>query len=59
VRAALTNGRRFGLAGAVTITAALVALVYAVVEAPKHGWADARTLGVLALIALIAPAGSY
>jgi predicted MFS family arabinose efflux permease len=33
----------------VTITAALVALVYAVVEAPVQGWASARTLGLLAL----------
>ena len=31
------HGRRFDVAGAVTITAALVALVYAVVEAPKRG----------------------
>jgi hypothetical protein len=47
--------RRFDVAGAVTITAALVALVYAVVEAPEAGWADAQTLGLLALsVALIA-----
>src|SRR3954468_16957213 len=32
------HGRQFDFAGAVTITAALVALVYAVVEAPKAGW---------------------
>src|SRR3954467_7221655 len=30
--------RRFDAAGAVTVTAALVALVYAVVEAPRAGW---------------------
>ena len=41
--------RRFDAAGAVTITAALVALVYAVVEAPTQGWSDGRTLGLLAL----------
>jgi EmrB/QacA subfamily drug resistance transporter len=41
--------RRFDGAGAVTITAALVALVYAVVEAPAHGWGDGQTLGLLAL----------
>jgi EmrB/QacA subfamily drug resistance transporter len=41
--------RRFDVAGAVTITAALVALVYAVVEAPETGWADGQTLGLLAL----------
>jgi EmrB/QacA subfamily drug resistance transporter len=52
------HGRRFDVAGAVTITAALVALVYAVVEAPDTGWADVQTLGLLAasaaLIALFA-----
>jgi MFS family permease len=45
--------RRFDLAGAVTITAALVALVYAVVEAPEAGWGDAQTLGLLALAAVL------
>src|SRR4051794_29221102 len=40
---------RFDLAGAVTISAALVSLVYAVVEAPQHGWASGQTLGLLAL----------
>jgi EmrB/QacA subfamily drug resistance transporter len=43
------HGRRFDVAGAVTITAALVALVYAVVEAPTEGWAAGQTLGLLAL----------
>jgi EmrB/QacA subfamily drug resistance transporter len=47
------HGRRFDVAGAVTITAALVALVYAVVEAPKVGWADGQTLGLLALSAVL------
>jgi EmrB/QacA subfamily drug resistance transporter len=50
--------RKFDVAGAVTITAALVALVYAVVEAPEAGWADGQTLGLFglsaALIALFA-----
>jgi MFS family permease len=45
--------RRFDVAGAVTITAALVALVYAVVEAPEAGWTDGRTLGLLALAAVL------
>jgi EmrB/QacA subfamily drug resistance transporter len=45
--------RRFDVGGAVTITAALVALVYAVVEAPRKGWADAQTLGLLATSALL------
>ena len=35
---AAAGQRRFDVAGAVTITAALVALVYAVVEAPEAGW---------------------
>jgi len=52
------RARRFDVAGAVTITAALVALVYAVVEAPEAGWTDAQTLGLIgisaALIALFA-----
>jgi EmrB/QacA subfamily drug resistance transporter len=45
--------RRFDLAGAVTITAALVALVYAVVQAPEAGWGDVQTLGLLALAAVL------
>jgi hypothetical protein len=44
---------RFDLAGALTITAALVALVYAVVQAPGTGWIAFRTLGLLALAALL------
>jgi EmrB/QacA subfamily drug resistance transporter len=45
--------RGFDVAGAVTITAALVALVYAVVEAPEAGWADGQTLGLFALSAAL------
>jgi EmrB/QacA subfamily drug resistance transporter len=45
--------RRFDLAGAATITAALVALVYAVVDAPTTGWTAGQTLGLLALAALL------
>jgi EmrB/QacA subfamily drug resistance transporter len=40
--------KRFDVPGAVTITAALVLLVYAVVEAPDAGWASGQTLGLLA-----------
>jgi EmrB/QacA subfamily drug resistance transporter len=47
------HGRRFDVAGAVTITAALVALVYAVVEAPEQGWADGQTLGLLVIAAAL------
>ncbi|HET8756272.1 MAG TPA: MFS transporter, partial [Solirubrobacteraceae bacterium] len=39
--------------GAVTITAALVALVYAVVEAPDAGWGSGQTLALLALAAVL------
>jgi EmrB/QacA subfamily drug resistance transporter len=46
-----TGPRRFDVAGAITITAALASLVYAVVEAPQAGWADGQTLGLLALAA--------
>src|SRR5262249_9431998 len=41
---AQSTRRSYDPAGAVTITGALVLLVYAVVEAPNHGWASARTL---------------
>jgi EmrB/QacA subfamily drug resistance transporter len=50
---ATVGPRRFDVAGAATISAALVALVYAVVEAPKVGWADPQTLGLLALAAIL------
>jgi len=50
--------RAYDVTGAVTVTAALVALVYAVVEAPDAGWGAAQTLGLLAaatvLLALFA-----
>ena len=45
-RVALTR-RSYDPAGALTITGALVLLVYAVVEAPVVGWADVRTIGPL------------
>ena len=47
------HGRRFDLAGAITIATALVALVYAVVEAPEAGWASGQTLGLLAISAAL------
>jgi EmrB/QacA subfamily drug resistance transporter len=49
----LGRRRRFDVAGGLTITAALVALVYAVVEAPEAGWGDGQTLGLLALSAVL------
>ena len=40
--------RSYDPAGALTITGALVLLVYALVEAPDVGWGDARTILLLA-----------
>jgi EmrB/QacA subfamily drug resistance transporter len=48
-----TCARCFDLPGAVTVTAALVALVYAIVEAPEVGWGDPRTIGLLGLSAAL------
>jgi EmrB/QacA subfamily drug resistance transporter len=39
--------RRFDVAGAVTVTASLTALTYAIVKASDYGWGSARTIGVL------------
>jgi EmrB/QacA subfamily drug resistance transporter len=45
----------FDFAGAVTVTAGLIVLVYAIVKAEEFGWGSARTLGLGALaIALLA-----
>jgi MFS family permease len=46
-RAAVTR-RSYDPAGALTITGALVLLVYALVEAPEVGWADPQTILLLA-----------
>jgi MFS family permease len=51
--AAAVARRRFDVAGAVTVTAAMLLLVFTVVEAPDHGWSSARTLGGFALAAAI------
>jgi EmrB/QacA subfamily drug resistance transporter len=45
------RSRSFDLAGAVTLTAAMLLLVFTVVEAPDVGWASARTLGSFAGVA--------
>jgi EmrB/QacA subfamily drug resistance transporter len=51
-------GRRtFDIAGAVTVTASLVLLVYAVVQAPQAGWASADTVSLIA--ASVALAGLF
>ena len=51
-RAALSR-RSYDPAGALTITSALVLLVYAVVKAPQAGWGDAQTILPLAGSALL------
>jgi EmrB/QacA subfamily drug resistance transporter len=40
--------RAYDPAGALSVTAALVLLVYGVVEAPEVGWGDSQTIGLLA-----------
>lgn len=45
--------RSIDLAGAVTVTGALVLLVYAVVTAPETGWASLRTIGLLVAAAVL------
>jgi EmrB/QacA subfamily drug resistance transporter len=47
------RGRQFDLPGAATVTAAMLLLVYAVVNAPQAGWASARTLGSGAAVAAL------
>jgi MFS family permease len=43
--------KRFDIAGAVSVTAAMLLLVYTVVEAPQHGWGSLRTIGSLVIAA--------
>jgi EmrB/QacA subfamily drug resistance transporter len=45
--------RSFDVAGALTLTGAMLLLVYTLVEAPDAGWASARTLGSFAGAAAI------
>ena len=45
--------RSFDLAGAVTLTAAMLLLVFSVVEAPDAGWGSTRTIGSLVAVAAI------
>ncbi|MBE1487550.1 MFS transporter [Plantactinospora soyae] len=55
LRESRDHGRRrtFDLAGALTSTAALVALVYAISEAPVVGWLSVQTTGLLALVVVL------
>ena len=46
-RSALTQ-RTFDLPGAVTVTAGLVVLVFAIVKSNSYGWGSPRTIGLLA-----------
>jgi MFS family permease len=45
--------RHYDAAGAVTVTSAMLLLVYGIVQAPEQGWLSGRTLGVLALAVLL------
>src|SRR5262245_18769940 len=47
------QARSFDLAGAVTLTSAMLLLVFTVVEAPQVGWSSARTIGSFAAVAAI------
>ena len=49
-----SRARSFDPAGALAVTAALVACVYAVVDAPRAGWLSARTTGLLLASVLLA-----
>jgi MFS family permease len=43
--------RNYDIAGAITVTGGLMALVYAIVDAQQAGWGSAKTLGFFALAA--------
>jgi EmrB/QacA subfamily drug resistance transporter len=45
--------RRYDVLGAITVTGALVILVYAISQAPTVGWAAARTIALLATSAAL------
>ncbi len=47
------TGRRFDIPGALTITAAMLLLVYTVVSAQQAGWGSARTIGSFAAVAAL------
>ena len=51
--AQVSRGRRFDVPGALTVTAAMLLLVSAVVGAPQSGWASASTLGSFAGAAVL------
>jgi EmrB/QacA subfamily drug resistance transporter len=47
------GARRYDPFGAVTVTAGLVLLVYAISQAPRYGWGATRTIAVLAGAAVL------
>jgi EmrB/QacA subfamily drug resistance transporter len=55
--AAAAGGARLDVAGAVTVTAALMLAVYAIVNGNQAGWTSAQTLGLLA--AAVALLGAF
>jgi predicted MFS family arabinose efflux permease len=46
-------GRKFDIPGALTITAAMLLLVYTVVSAQQAGWGSVRTIGSFAAVAVL------
>jgi len=46
-------GRRFDLPGALTVSAAMLLLVFTVVSAQQAGWGSARTIGSFAAVAVL------
>src|SRR4051812_37113290 len=52
-RSPAASTRRFDLAGAASVTAALSLLVYTVVDADAAGWTSARTVALLSVSALL------
>jgi EmrB/QacA subfamily drug resistance transporter len=51
-----TARRRYDPFGAITVTAGLLLLVYAVTKAPQEGWASGRTISLLAAAAALVAA---
>lgn len=45
--------QKVDIAGAITVTAGLMSLVYALAKAPESGWTDATTLGFFAAAAVL------
>ena len=52
-RAVRRGARTFDVAGAVSMTSAMLLLVFTLVEAPRAGWLTARTLGSLIAVVVI------